>query len=56
MEKFEELSFEEMQEIEGGGWIEDLKNLVKELDENWDNLKARFMDGWNSYEGTCKCK
>ncbi|WP_199755507.1 hypothetical protein [Flavobacterium glaciei] len=49
-----ELNAQEVQEVDGGGWIADLEQAVIDLDKNWDNLKKRFMNGYNSY-GNCGC-
>ena len=49
-----ELNAQEVQEVDGGGWIADLEQAVIDLDKNWDNLKQRFMNGYNSY-GNCGC-
>lgn len=50
-----ELNAQEVQEVVGGdGIFKDVVDFVKELDANWDNLKARFRDGYNSY-GSCGC-
>lgn len=56
LEKFgvETLSTQEMRETDGGGIIGDIVDALKELDANWDELKKRFRDGYNSYEG-CSC-
>lgn len=47
-----ELKSSEVKEIQGGGWIKDLWEVFKELDEKWDEYKERFKNGYNS----CKCK
>jgi hypothetical protein len=40
-----ELNAQEVQEVVGGdGIFKDVVDFVKELDANWDNLKARFRD------------
>lgn len=49
-----ELNAQEVQEVDGGGWIADAQKALEDLDKNWDNLKTRFMNGYNSY-GNCGC-
>lgn len=44
-----ELDNKEVMAIDGGGWIADLEQALKDLDANWDNLKKRFTNGYNSY-------
>jgi hypothetical protein len=44
-----ELNALEVKKIEGGGWIAEAEQALKDLDANWDNLKKRFMNGYNSY-------
>ena len=44
-----ELDALEMEEMNGGGIVKDVYEVVKELDRHWDSIKRRFMDGWNSY-------
>jgi hypothetical protein len=40
-----ELNAQEVKEVVGGdGIFKDVVDFVKELDANWDNLKARFRD------------
>jgi hypothetical protein len=50
-----ELNAQEVQEVNGGGgWIADLEQALIDLDKNWDNLKQRVKNGYNSY-GSCGC-
>ena len=37
-----ELNAQEVQEVDGGGWIADLEQALVDLDKNWDNLKKRL--------------
>ncbi len=56
MEKFKELSLEEMQEVEGGGWITQAVKIVKKvvealaIGEAFDDFTDGFTDGYNSVE------
>ena len=46
-----ELDALEMEEVNGGGELMDAWSILKEIDRNWDTIKRRFMNGWNSYHG-----
>jgi bacteriocin-like protein len=56
MDKFKELSFEEMQKVEGGGWITQTNKIVKTfveilgVGEALDEFTDGFSDGYNSVE------
>ena len=47
------LSEGEMLQINGGGWFEKFVKgtfwyeVYKGVTENWDEVKARFVEGWN---------
>jgi hypothetical protein len=51
----EEIKEVEMSEVNGGGAIMDVWNILKEVDSGWDNFKARLKAGWDSYECNCHC-
>jgi bacteriocin-like protein len=55
MEKFEELSFEELQEVEGGGfWVGILGGMVGvflyEVVNDWKNNVEAFNEGYESFK------
>ena len=50
-----EMDEAQMSEVNGGGIVADIWELVKEIDEGWDNFKQRLVDGWNSYGCSCHC-
>ncbi len=46
----QELGIQEIREIEAGGFVDEIVRAFKELDDNWDELKRRFREGYDSYE------
>lgn len=48
-----ELTTEEMVELDGGGLIRDIYDVLKDVDKHWDDMKKRLKDGWDSYKPTC---
>ena len=48
-----ELNAQEVKEVDGGGWIAELEQALIDLDNNWDNLKKRFRNGYDSYGCGC---
>jgi hypothetical protein len=39
--------------VNGGGTLKDVWDIIKEIDAGWDSFKARLVDGWNSYQCSC---
>lgn len=51
-----ELDAQSKSGLNGGGdsWMSDAWEILKEVDEGWDEFKDRLQDGWDSY-GECSC-
>ena len=45
-----ELDALELEEMNGGGIVKDIYDMVIDLDGRWDSIKHRFMVGWNRYK------
>lgn len=45
-----ELDALELEEMNGGGIVKDIYEMVIDFDGRWDSIKHRFMVGWNRYK------